>query len=108
MVVKELTSKTDFDHAIQADKLVVIDFYATWCGPCRMISPYLEELSSDATLNEKGVLFYKVDVDKLADVAQEVGITAMPTFICYRKGKKVEELVGASKDRLKHMIEKNA
>ncbi|GJD06548.1 Thioredoxin-1 [Galdieria sulphuraria] len=88
MVVKELTSKTDFDHAIQADKLVVIDFYATWCGPCRMISPYLEELSSDATLNEKGVLFYKVDVDK--------------------KGKKVEELVGASKDRLKHMIEKNA
>jgi len=108
MVVKELTSKADFDQAIQADKLVVIDFYATWCGPCRMISPYLEELSTDPTLNEKGVLFYKVDVDKLADVAQEVGITAMPTFICYREGKKVEELVGASKDRLKHMIEKNA
>eukprot|EP00166_Cyanidium_caldarium_P006150 ctg_822.g385 len=108
MVVKQLTSKSEFEQAIQADNLVVIDFYATWCGPCRMISPYLEELSSDAHLVEKGVHFYKVDVDQLADVAAAVGISAMPTFICYRKGKKVEELVGASKDRLKHMIEKNA
>lgn len=52
-------------------------------------------------------IFLKVDVDELEDVASECGITAMPTFQCYRGGKKIDELVGANEDKLREMIEKN-
>lgn len=66
-------------------KLVVIDFFATWCGPCKMIAPQIEEM--DKTMDD--VVFLKVDVDEAEDVAQEYNITAMPTFIFIKSSKKV-------------------
>ncbi|KXN85770.1 Thioredoxin, partial [Leucoagaricus sp. SymC.cos] len=77
---------------INGDKPAVFDFWATWCGPCRMISPILEKISDEIG----GIDFYKVDVDDETDISQEVGIRAMPTFIVFRKGEKVKELVGAN------------
>jgi thioredoxin 1 len=67
------------------DKLVVIDFFATWCGPCKMIAPQIEEMSNSMD----DVVFLKVDVDEAEDVAQEYNITAMPTFVFLKKSKRV-------------------
>ncbi|KOX71264.1 Thioredoxin-2 [Melipona quadrifasciata] len=83
------------------DNLVVIDFFATWCGPCKMIAPKLEELSKEM---EK-VVFLKVDVDECEDITSEYEITSMPTFV-FIKNNKVT-FSGANYDKLKSTIEKN-
>ena len=70
-----------------------MDFTASWCGPCKMIGPYFEELAGKFP----GVVFVKVDVDDLDDVAAECGISAMPTFQLYSNGVKVEELTARTR-----------
>jgi len=102
-MVKEVTSSTEFTNSIKSDKLVVVDFFATWCGPCRMIAPELDKLAEE----NKDVDFIKVDVDKLADVAEANGISAMPTFLFFKGGVKVSEVVGASVQKIKDAITKN-
>ncbi|KAE8419244.1 thioredoxin-like protein [Aspergillus pseudocaelatus] len=102
MPVTEITSYEQFQQLINGDKPVVIDFWATWCGPCRAISPVFERLSN--TGNFDNVLFCKVDVDQQEQVSQEVGIRAMPTFILFRDGAKVEELVGAVPPKLEQLL----
>jgi len=97
----EFTAKMD-EHKTDG-KLVVIDFFATWCGPCVFISPYFAELSEQFT----DAVFLKVDVDNCSDTSSKCGIRAMPTFQCYKNGAKVDEMVGASKDKLKGLIEKH-
>jgi thioredoxin 1 len=67
---------------------VVVDFFATWCGPCKAVSPLVEKLSDSVT----SVKFYKVDVDELSTVAADNGISAMPTFLFYKNGQKQEKL----------------
>jgi len=106
MPVKHINSAAEYSSALkEADsKLVVVDFYADWCGPCKRISPFLEELSEKL----KNVVFLKVNVDEVEEVAQSEGITAMPTFFLYKNQKKIGDLVGASQDKLKELIEKNA
>jgi len=84
-------------------KLVVIDFTASWCGPCKMIAPYFSELADKYT----DVVFLKIDVDECRDTAQQCGIKAMPTFQFYKNGSKVDEFSGASPDKLRETIEKH-
>jgi len=100
MTVTPITSYADFQKIIAQDKPVVIDFWATWCGPCRFISPIFEQLSEKLDT----VDFYKVDVDEQPDISQEAGIRAMPTFIAFSKGAKIDELVGADKNGLEGLI----
>ncbi|KAE8366314.1 thioredoxin-like protein [Aspergillus caelatus] len=102
MPVSEITSYAQFQQLINGDKPVVIDFWATWCGPCRVISPVFEKLSNTGSFDN--VLFYKVDVDQQEQVSQEVGIRAMPTFVLFRDGVKVEELVGAVPQKLEQLL----
>ncbi|KAI7902345.1 thioredoxin-like protein [Cokeromyces recurvatus] len=82
----------EFKKLINQDKLVVVDFYATWCGPCKLIAPKFAKFAetySDA-------VYVKVDVDEVPDVASEYGIRAMPTIMYFKNGAKVDEVVGAN------------
>ncbi|AAB89115.1 MULTISPECIES: thioredoxin [Archaeoglobus] len=81
-----------FREVIQSDKLVVVDFYADWCMPCRYISPILEKLSKEYNGE---VEFYKLNVDENQDVAFEYGIASIPTVLFFRNGKVVGGFIGA-------------
>ena len=70
-------------------KLVVIDFFAEWCGPCKMIAPKIEEMAAQMS----NVVFLKVDVDEAEDAAQEYNIQAMPTFLLIKNNQKVSCMV---------------
>ena len=83
-------------------KLVVVDFYATWCDPCRRVAPKVEKLAREY----KGeVVFLKVDVDKLSDLRVEYNIHAMPTFVFIKNKKELERSAGA-KTKIKEIIER--
>ena len=83
----ELTDE-NFDELIN-DELVLVDFFATWCGPCRMLSPIIEEVA-----NEENVKVIKVDVDKHEDLAKRFGIMSIPTVIVFKKGEEVNKNIG--------------
>ncbi|KAM0951748.1 putative monodehydroascorbate reductase (NADH) [Dioscorea sansibarensis] len=89
--------------ANESKKLAVIDFTASWCGPCRVIAPVFVELAKRFT----DVIFLKVDIDELKDVAREWAIEAMPTFIFLKEGTIVDKIVGARKDDLPKVIQKH-
>lgn len=78
--LKELTSSG----------LVLVDFYATWCGPCKMLGPVLEELAEE----KEELSIIKVDIDKHNDLAREYAIMSVPTMIIYKDGKVAKKLVG--------------
>ena len=82
----------DFDKMIE--KEAVVDFYATWCGPCKMFGPIFEEVS-----NEKNINFVKLDVDKHSNIAREYGVMSIPTIILFKDGKEIKRFTGfMSKD----------
>ncbi|RDD39390.1 Thioredoxin [Trichoplax sp. H2] len=93
-------TKEEFDLIIKSadDKLVVIDFYAQWCGPCRRIGPKYEAMSKDPEY--ENVIFLKVDVDDNSDTAEACGISCMPTFQFYQNGQKIDELSGSDDSQL--------
>ncbi|CAH8551098.1 unnamed protein product [Schistosoma turkestanicum] len=102
--VIHVDSDEEFDKILNANasKLVVIDFFATWCGPCKKIAPEFEKISM-----KYDAVFLKVDVDILSKAAEKHSVKAMPTFICIKDGKKVGEVVGASIDKVEEMIKAN-
>ncbi|KAF5735993.1 hypothetical protein HS088_TW14G00123 [Tripterygium wilfordii] len=87
----------------ESKKLVVIDFTASWCGPCRIIAPFLADLAKKLP----DVIFLKVDVDELQSVAKDWAIEAMPTFMFLKEGKIVDRVVGAKKEELQATISKH-
>eukprot|EP00536_Pseudo-nitzschia_multiseries_P017087 jgi/Psemu1/223711/e_gw1.1371.4.1 len=90
-------------RAGSAGQLVVVDFTATWCGPCQMIAPLFKEMSE--TYDD--VVFLKVDVDENADTAQHYSVSAMPTFLFIKGGVVLERVMGANPQRLKAVIEQH-
>jgi thioredoxin len=94
----EIKSLSQFNK-LKANPLLVIDFYATWCGPCKVISPVFDKLAKPHEASTS-IIFAKVDVDKAKDVAQACNITAMPTFQFFTHGKKIDEVKGADPQQL--------
>ncbi|XP_004489964.1 thioredoxin H2 [Cicer arietinum] len=87
----------------ETDKLMVIDFTAKWCRPCKLMDPIMQEFASKYTHVE----FIKLDVDEIMGVSQRFEVHALPTFILVKKGKVVDKVVGVKKEELRRMIEKN-
>lgn len=81
-----------FEKAVAGDKPVLVDFFATWCGPCRMIAPIIEELAAEL---EGEAVIGKVNVDEEPGLAQRFGVMSIPTLIVMKGGKVVEQAVGA-------------
>merc|ERR1712037_853357 len=102
----ECSDLADFKAQLSAagSKLVVVDFHATWCGPCKMIAPIIVEMAGKMD----NVVFLKVDVDEAEDVAGEYNISAMPTFVFLKDGKKIDDLMGANADKLKELVNKHS
>ncbi|KAF2690556.1 thioredoxin-domain-containing protein [Lentithecium fluviatile CBS 122367] len=102
--VHNLKTKPDWDKALEdKDTLLVLDCFATWCGPCKVIAPQVVKFSN----TYPDARFYKLDVDEVPDVAQELGIRAMPTFLLFKNGDKVAEVVGANPKALEAAIKAN-
>ncbi|XP_045146197.1 thioredoxin-like [Echinops telfairi] len=101
-MVKQIDSKEDFQAALKSagEKLVVVNFSATWCGPCKMIKPFYHSLCKQYS----NAVFLEVDVDDCQDVALECEVKCMPIFQSYKKGQKVGEFSGANKEKLEATI----
>lgn len=92
----------DYQSALAAPGVMIIDCFATWCGPCKVIAPKVVEYSH----KYKDARFYKVDVDEVPDVAQELGIRAMPTFKIFKDGELVDDVVGMNPPALEAAVVK--
>jgi thioredoxin 1 len=82
----------NFDEIIKSDKPVLVDFWAEWCGPCKMIGPVVEELAADY---EGVAVVGKMDVDANAQVPMQFGIRSIPTLMIFKNGELVDKVVGA-------------
>ena len=88
----KIATNTSFDELLQSEKLVIVDFWATWCGPCRMLSPLLDEV--EAEMDDK-VEVVKVNVDDADEIAMRFRIMSIPTLLFFKNGAMVDRSVGA-------------
>lgn len=84
---------TNFEEYVNSGKPMVLDFWAEWCGPCRMVSPIIDELAQEY---EGRVIIGKINVDENNDVVGQFGIRNIPTVIFFKDGKMVDKMVGAA------------
>ena len=100
--VKVYTSADMTKENLSKDHLTLVDFWATWCGPCRMLSPIVEEVAAETN----DVVFAKVDVDENMDLANALQITGVPTLMLFKDGQLVERVVGVRpKEDIVRMID---
>jgi len=106
-MVKQITSKDEFDHELKSagGKLVVVDFFATWCGPCVAIAPKVDKLAKELS----NVVFLKVDVDEdeCQTICKTYKIQCMPTFVLLKNGQIVDRLEGADESTLRSLVDKH-
>lgn len=103
-MIKHVKTKEEFNDIVNT-QTVLVDFFATWCGPCRMLGPVLEEIDNENLL---GIDIIKVDVDENPLPANALGIQSIPTLVIYKDGKVVNMMVGyQSKDSVVSWVKKS-
>ncbi|KAF7520549.1 hypothetical protein G7054_g12725 [Neopestalotiopsis clavispora] len=105
----EIQSPEQFSEVLSKSRIVVADFYANWCGPCKSIAPFYEQLSQQLS-RPNIATFTKINTEgeKAKDIAKAYAVTSLPTFIIFRDGNKVEQVKGADPNKLKTILEKLA
>eukprot|EP00294_Goniomonas_avonlea_P017950 CAMPEP_0114561906 /NCGR_PEP_ID=MMETSP0114-20121206/12247_1 /TAXON_ID=31324 /ORGANISM="Goniomonas sp, Strain m" /LENGTH=107 /DNA_ID=CAMNT_0001747559 /DNA_START=130 /DNA_END=453 /DNA_ORIENTATION=+ len=101
-MVVEMDTETQFNEELRSGKLLLVFFSAAWCGPCRRLAPFVDELEE----GHPEVRFLRVDVDDQEAIAARQKITAMPTFVMYQHGMQLGHFTGASEQKLKELLEK--
>lgn len=100
----EFTDKNFSEEVLKSKVPVLVDFWAPWCGPCRMQGPIIEELEKDYA--GKAVKIGKLNVDENGDIAQKYGVMSIPTLLLFKDGKIIEQMVGVqSKESLKSKLD---
>ena len=101
----KVINKNEFEsEVLKSTDVVLIDFFAEWCGPCKMLAPAVEDISNEMAGKAK---VFKIDVDKEGSIAQKYGIMSVPTVLIFQNGKPVDKMVGFQpKDILKSKLEK--
>ena len=100
----KITDENFEELVINSDKLVIVDFWAEWCGPCKMLNPVIEELSNDFA--DKAIIA-KVNVDESPNIAQKYSVRSIPSLLFFSKGSVIEQLIGvSSKEDIAGIIEK--
>lgn len=101
MAVVHVTTDNFEQEVMQSDKPVLIDFWASWCGPCMMLGPVVEELAGEVD----DVKICKVNVDEQMDLARQFRVVSIPTLIIFKNGQEVQRMVGVtSKEELKDAL----
>ncbi len=99
--VQEIASSEFENEVLNSDKKVLVDFYATWCGPCKIISPIIEEVAKESP----EVKFVKVDIDANQELAEKYEVVYIPTLVVIENGKEITKSVGAiSKEEILNLI----
>ena len=102
MAIVTVTKENFEKEVLQAEKPVMVDFWATWCGPCRMRSPIVDQLAEERA----DAVFGKVNVDEQQELAAQFGIMSIPTVVVFKNGRVVRQTVGAQpKAALEKMLE---
>ncbi|CAG9829051.1 unnamed protein product [Diabrotica balteata] len=101
-MIIDIENKADFQTRLReaGDSLVILEFAASWCGPCKMIGPKVEQLAK----RFQDILFFRIDVDEFEDIAVEYDVTSMPTFVFIQNNKTLETLIGANSEKLIHAV----
>jgi thioredoxin 1 len=100
----EVTDASFDSEVLKSDKPVLVDFWAPWCGPCRMVAPLVEELANEY---EGKVKFLKLNTDDNVDTASRYGIRSIPTLLMFKAGQPVDQVIGfRPKGELKRVVEK--
>ena len=98
--MKSVHTFSELTQITKPDVPILLDFYAHWCGPCKAMAPFFEQLSTKYT----SVVFAKVNVDEAEELSNFFSVTALPTFILLKNGKEIKRFSGSSRQRLEEML----
>ncbi|KAF1344774.1 Allergen Fus c 2, partial [Delphinella strobiligena] len=98
-----ISSAQEFQRLLSSSRVVVADFYADWCGPCKAIAPFYASLASKHS-KPNSVTFTKINTDEQRSITQTHGITAMPSFLVFKSGKEVARIQGADPKKLENAV----
>ncbi len=100
----KIVQSNEFEDVIKGEKPTIVDFFATWCGPCKMLSPILEKVEEDS---EGKFNVVKVDIDESLDLARKYGIMSVPTMIVFKEGQEQEKMIGLrQKSQIEEAVKK--